>query len=300
MLTQLGCLTFAIFVLPRLMNYIPSFDPLTMIMGLFGIIAVVQHITSANLEEETGGKRGRDDGEAPSEAGRRAQQRRRGQASDYSSSRQSDSLETLLAEAQKCTEQNNWEGANKRAQKAIDLDPECAVAWEILITALKFSGKKDEAKEALNKATDIYEVSSAKLKALDKELKGQRDVQAELKELEARGEDFFGKRRFDLAVEWYTKGLDIPDVPQESRLRLLRRRAECAQQLHDFSLCRTDTTEILNLEPQDSKALLQRAISLEALEKYKLALEDARKLLALDPKNTVANRIVHSCQRELS
>merc|ERR1712039_803055 len=99
---------------------------------------------------------------------------------------------------------------------------------------------------------------------------------------------------YDLAFECYNQGVDALGDPDNSsgsrvvRLRLIRRRAECAQQLHDWSVCRRDATELLEADPSDAKALLQRAAALEALEKFSGALDDARKLLAMDPKNPVA------------
>merc|ERR1712032_418598 len=91
----------------------------------------------------------------------------------------------------------------------------------------------------------------------------------------------------------------VTDDSRPIRLRLLRRRAECAQQLHDWSVCRRDATEVLEADPNDARALLQRASANEALEKFAAALDDARKLLAMDPKNPVANRLVHNCQKAL-
>lgn len=83
------------------------------------------------------------------------------------------------------------------------------------------------------------------------------------------------------------------------RLRLLRRRAECAQQLKDWETVRADATLLLAQDPDDAQALLQRAAANEALEKFRAALEDARRLLALDSKSAAANRIVENCRQEM-
>merc|ERR1712113_234860 len=98
---------------------------------------------------------------------------------------------------------------------------------------------------------------------------------------------------YDLAFECYNQGVDALGDPDNSsgsrvvRLRVLRRRAECAQQLHDWSVCRRDATEVLNADPSDMQMLLRRASANEALEKFAAALDDARKLLSVDPKNPV-------------
>jgi len=83
------------------------------------------------------------------------------------------------------------------------------------------------------------------------------------------------------------------------RLRLLRRRAECAQQLKDWETVRADATLLLAQDPDDPRALLQRAAANEALERFRAALEDARRLLALDPKSSAAHRIVENCRQEM-
>jgi len=111
------------------------------------------------------------------------------------------------------------------------------------------------------------------------------------------------KRQYDQAMECYSKALEsLGDASESSReplLRLHRRRAECAQQLQDWSTCRLDATALLEEDPNDSRALLQRACANESLEKFKAALADARRLLAIDPKNSAANRIAHNCQQAL-
>jgi len=171
-----------------------------------------------------------------------------------------------------------------------------------MATALKWVGKREEAADVVRKAHEIYEVDSEVLKILAKEFDRWHDPVAIAEEYEKKGEDFIAKRQYDLACDCYTKAIDeIADVATERVIcsRLLRRRGECAQQLQDWSLCRRDATSILEQEPDDKTALLQRAASNEALEKFKAALEDARRLLRLDPKHAAANRIVHNCQQAL-
>lgn len=295
-----GVLVFlaAIFVVPRLMQYLPDLDPLVVIIGLFVVLGLLQHlgIVSANAGQP----------------GETSQDRRRWNAGQNSNAAEEQtsrapSLDELLSEAERCLKQNSYVRVQELASKATDVDPENARAWELLATAQKWEGKREEALATVKKAQDMYEVQSAGLTSLAKELEQAESPADIAAECEAKGEDFIGKRMYDLASECYTKAIDALDAgghgdsadDKALRLRLHRRRAECAQQLQDWGVCRRDATVLLEADPNDSAALMQRAAANEALEKFKAALEDARKLRTIDPKNTAANRIIHNCQQAL-
>lgn len=214
-------------------------------------------------------------------------------------------VEQQLLEAERCIQQNNYDRAESLAEKATKADPESAKAWEILTTAQKWLGRREEALATVRKAQDLYEVQSAGLTALQKELEQSKSPADIAAECEAKGEEFMSGRMYDLAVSNYTQAIEaleateLAEADRPLHLRLLRRRAECAQQLQDWGMCRRDASTVLEQFPDDEKALLQRAASNEALEKFKAALEDARKLLAIDPKSKAANRIAHNCQQAL-
>lgn len=283
----------AFFVAPKLMQYIPNFDPLMAIVGLFLLLAAAQHLGLVGSVDANG--------EAPSAGRSRGSNRNRRSEEEDSAP----TLEGQLAEAERCIKQNAYDRAQILAQKAADLDPESARAWELLATAQKWSGQREEALATVKKAKDIYEVDSPALSALLQELGESKSPADIATECETKGEEFMSKRMYDLAVGCYTQAVEALEATEVLRadrslhLRLLRRRAECAQQLQDWSLCRRDATALLEEDPNDPRALLQRAAANESLEKFKAALEDARKLLSIDPKSAVANRIVHNCQKAL-
>lgn len=287
---QIAVFIAAIFVVPKLMSIMPSFDPLMAIIGVFGILALVQHLQSPGME--SGGQ----DGDQP---------KRRGEAKE-SSSRAQRSPEELLEEAERCLQQNSWGKVGGLAKQVTDTDPENARAWELQVIALKWEGKREEALNVVERARDLYEAKSSKLDELFKELSSVESPVDMATECETKGDEFISKRQYDLAADIVQKALDALESAESTsevsaqRLRLQRRRAECAQQLQDWGACRRAATAVLEVDPDDSQALLQRAVSNEATEKYSAALEDARKLLTLDPKSrSVANRIVHNCQQAL-
>lgn len=279
------------------MEYMPDFDPLMMIVGLFVLMAAAQHLGFANLNAEDERRDGSADSRASGSSHKDAEDKQ-----DRGSS-----LEVQLAEADRCIQQNNYERAINLAKKATDLDPECAKAWELLATAQKWAGQRAEALETVKTARDLYEVQSEKLTALLKELGQTESPAAIANECETKGEEFIARRMYDLALPCFSQAIEALEVSLEVmtaadrslELRLFRRRAECAQQLQDWGLCRRDATSLLEADPNDARALLQRAAANEALEKFKAALEDARKLLTIDPKSAAANRIVNNCRQAL-
>lgn len=288
-LTHIGVILAAIFLVPQLMSILPDFDPLMMLVCLFGFLALLQQLSFS------GGPQGQAQGESP----QRPQRSQQGPQEPATTS-----TSDLLQEAERCLAQNSWSAVKKIAKQITDADPENARAWELLATAQKWEGKREEAAATVERARDLYEVDSPGLRELAQELSHGSSPENTVQERESKGEDFLSRRQYDLASECFTKALEaLGNAPGDEkaaiRLRLLRRRAECSQQLQDWSLCRQDATAVLEASPEDQRALLQRAAANEALEKFKAAMEDARRLLALDPKNAAANRIVHHCNQAL-
>jgi len=292
---SVGVLFAAIFVVPRLMAFIPDFDPLMVIVGLFVLLAGVQQLGFQMNGEGDDRPRNRDS------------DRNSSSSRDWGSGQAKEAgPEDILQQAERCLEQNGWHRAEELARQVTDIDPENSRAWEILATAQKWDGKREEAVATIKRAREVFEVDSAGLKQLAAEMESSAASPGEEAEkCAARGEEFFSQRQFDLAIECYTKALDsLGDLDSDSalrevQLRSLRRRAACAQQLQDWGTCRRDATAVLEADPSDAQALLQRAAANEALEKFSAALEDARRLLAIDPRSAAANRIVHSCQLAL-
>jgi len=297
--SQILVLFMAIFLVPQLMRMMPDFDPLMMIVLLFVGLAGVQQLGFA-----AGQPGGEQNGSNQSSS---QQARRRREENEEQSSAAAPSLAQLLKDARRAIDQNSYASAEGFAKRATDLDPESAEAWELLATALKWAGKRKQAAEAARTAIDTYEVKSPGLEALVRELEKSEEPGAVAKECAAKADDFFAKSQYDLALDCYSQAIDALDgesaaeqqQSDELVIQMLRRRAECAQQLQDWSMCRRDATAVLERSPDDVQALLRRAAANEALEKFSAALDDARRLLAVDPRNAAANRIAHNCKQAL-
>ena len=70
-------------------------------------------------------------------------------------------------------------------------------------------------------------------------------------------------------------------------------RAACFQQLGHYKKVTEDCSVVIEHDPKNVKALLRRGLALEALEKYRSALNDIREVLAIDPSIDMANKAQH-------
>ena len=74
---------------------------------------------------------------------------------------------------------------------------------------------------------------------------------------------------------------------------ILNNRAACNHQLGSHAAIVNDTTAVLEVEPHNIKALLRRGLALEAMERFRSALQDIRAVLAIDPRVEIANKAQH-------
>jgi len=96
------------------------------------------------------------------------------------------------------------------------------------------------------------------------------------------GNDFYKKGLFPDAIESYSRAIALATDPKE-KVDSLNNRAACHYQLRSFKQVISDTTEVLDIDPNNVKALLKRGLSFESLEKIDQAFEDMRKLQEISP-----------------
>lgn len=170
--------------------------------------------------------------------------------------------------------------------------------------ALRSLGRPIEAYAFLDKAPPAMLMSNAELGDLLKELKVAKEKEeekrlAKMKGAErgkAEGNALFKKAQFEEALKAYTSGLEKCTAEEragELGIALLNNRAACHHQLSNYSLVIKDADEVLKMQPDNLKARLRRMLALEPMDRLKLALEDARFILARDPRNDLANKVQH-------
>lgn len=104
-----------------------------------------------------------------------------------------------------------------------------------------------------------------------------------------RGDDAFKNAQFEVAIEHYTKCLDLLSRNGKSDSNLAMKahsnRAACYKQISNFDGVIEDCTAVLEVDPDNVKALVRRAQAFEGVERYRFALQDIKTVLAMPYKN---------------
>lgn len=195
----------------------------------------------------------------------------------------------------------DWENAAADGKKCIEVDASFLKGYHRAGSALRSLGRLEEAKKIAEKGL-VHHPGNEDLKKLVDELTPMIEAEkaarlrgaSAAERLKEEGNDLFKAAKFELAIKKFTDALGAcTDRTSKLALTILNNRAACYQQLSDFSNVVMDTSEVIELEPDNIKALLRRALALEGLERYKSALSDIREILKYDPSNTIANAAQH-------
>merc|ERR1711881_54869 len=183
------------------------------------------------------------------------------------------------------------------ANKCVDLKPDFVKGYLRGAMALRALARPTEALALLKRAPRNDEAGS-----LAAEIRPEAEA-AEKARIESlpmaerakeEGNALFRKGLFEPAIEKYAEALGHCEEPEGSlALSIRNNRAACHHQLSDFGAVIKDTNFVLEREPNNIKALAQRMLALEPLERYEQALKDARAVLLLDPRNEMANKVQH-------
>ncbi|CAM9290550.1 unnamed protein product [Ectocarpus sp. 12 AP-2014] len=132
----------------------------------------------------------------------------------------------------------------------------------------------------------VQDRAKPKFEAAERSRKSGLSSTALLKE---KGDDFYRKASFEDAIVKYTECLDsLPDKRSELAIKCYSNRSACYKQLSNFDATVEDTTAVLEVEPENVKALVRRAQAFEAIERYRFALQDVRTVLTM-PQDKVGS-----------
>jgi len=114
-------------------------------------------------------------------------------------------------------------------------------------------------------------------------------------QIKAKGNAHFKNGEYDQALAAYAQVLKLanPETDRKLIVSCYCNRAICYQQQSDFRNVIQECNKALELDPDNAKALMRRSSAFEGMEKYRLALQDVRKVLLRHPKMTVANKAQH-------
>jgi len=191
---------------------------------------------------------------------------------------------------------NDWvKGYFRKGQALVGLKryEEGIVAYK---KAIELDPKNEDITFRLKEAEQLFKKYKPKVNADGSPYTASQKVKEE-------GNEFFRVGKIPQAIEAYNKALGLCTEKEANvKADIYCNRAACYVQLYEPHKVINDCTECLNISPMNVKALLRRGLAYESLDKMKIALEDFRKVMSLDPRNTVAlqssSRIVNALKAQ--
>jgi len=192
-----------------------------------------------------------------------------------------------------------WEKCLSDSNKAISLKTDWVKGYFRKGQALVGLKRYDEGIVAYRKAVELdpkNEDITGRLKEAEQLFKKHKPkVNADGTPLSASqrakedGNEFFRLGKIQQAIDAYAKALGLcTDKEAHVKADIFCNRAACYVQLYEPHKVINDCNECLNLVPMNVKALLRRGLAYESLDKMRLSLDDFRKVMSIDPRNTVA------------
>lgn len=140
--------------------------------------------------------------------------------------------------------------------------------------------------------------------AFERQEKQRKSSLSSIELLKEEGDDCYRNAQFEGAIEVYSRCLDsIDDKSTDLALKCYSNRAACYKQISNFDGIISDTTAVLEVDPANVKALVRRAQAFEAVERYRIALDDVRVVMAMPPSQvgpaniTLINGMQHRLNR---
>jgi len=113
--------------------------------------------------------------------------------------------------------------------------------------------------------------------------------------LKEKGDQAYKNAQFEEAITHYGKCLDaLGEKTSPLAINCLGNRAACYKQISHFDGTVEDCTYVLEVEPENVKALVRRAQAFEAVERYRFALQDVKAVLSM-PYQTIGKANYDLC-----
>lgn len=100
-----------------------------------------------------------------------------------------------------------------------------------------------------------------------------------------RGDESYKAADFEGAIDLYSQCVNSlkreGKMNSELALKTLSNRAACYKQISNFDGTIEDCSAVLELDPENVKALIRRAQAFEAVERYRFALQDVKTVLSM-------------------
>mmetsp|Transcript_49997 Transcript_49997/g.97862 ORF Transcript_49997/g.97862 Transcript_49997/m.97862 type:complete len:320 (-) Transcript_49997:154-1113(-) len=113
--------------------------------------------------------------------------------------------------------------------------------------------------------------------------------------LKEKGDQAYKNAQFEEAITHYSKCLDaLGEKTSPLAIKCLGNRAACYKQISHFDGTVEDCTYVLEVDPENVKALVRRAQAFEAVERYRFALQDVKAVLSM-PYQTIGKANYDLC-----
>lgn len=171
-------------------------------------------------------------------------------------------------------------------------------AYKTLEAAKRLDGGSPDVQRLAKKIVPLYEKAEQKRKA------GMSGASL----FKEKGDDLYKAANFEGAIEQYSKCIDQlkkdNKADSELALKAYSNRAACFKQISNFDGVISDCTSVLEVEPDNVKALIRRAQAFEGVERYRFALQDCKTVLTLGGPDKIGkanydlcNGLQHRLQR---
>jgi len=116
--------------------------------------------------------------------------------------------------------------------------------------------------------------------------------------LKERGDEAYKAANFEVAVGHYSQCIEA--LKKEGKdtsplaVKAYSNRSACYKQISNFDGTIEDCSMVLEVEPENVKALVRRAQAFEGVERYRFALQDVKTVLAM-PYNKVGKATFDLC-----
>mmetsp|Transcript_18743 Transcript_18743/g.26398 ORF Transcript_18743/g.26398 Transcript_18743/m.26398 type:complete len:324 (-) Transcript_18743:193-1164(-) len=100
-----------------------------------------------------------------------------------------------------------------------------------------------------------------------------------------QGDDMYKAANFEEAIKHYSQCIDALQAEGKTlsplAMKAYSNRAACYKQISNFDGTIGDCTAVLEIEPDNVKALIRRAQAFEGVERYRFALQDVKTVLGM-------------------
>uniref|UniRef100_A0A8C3PQP5 Sperm-associated antigen 1 n=1 Tax=Calidris pygmaea TaxID=425635 RepID=A0A8C3PQP5_9CHAR len=109
-----------------------------------------------------------------------------------------------------------------------------------------------------------------------------------------KGNEAFAIGDFEEAVTYYTRSISV--IPTAAAYN---NKAQAEIKLQDWDSALQDCEKVLDMEPDNVKALIRRATVHNQLKNYQTSIEDLNKVLRIEPENAIAKKNLLEIEKKL-